>query len=208
MFKNLFGRKPNVTAAMKAHHARMADVVRGIIEAKRAAEPDAQFYAYVLSDATDWAAPGFSMMSEDRYAALLEKHADWIERSPNYHVRDELRWGFWEWGKGAELIDDGDALWSLKDRAAEILAPHYTGYLLDKGVAEAMMHGLGDVLAQLDDAGVFGTGAARDKVMIYPFLDDAGVEYWTYEMGQRLNPPGAWALYGDSFGRAFNFQNR
>jgi len=145
------------------------------------------------------------MMTEAGLAKLLEEQSGRIASEPNYHWVDEFRWGWWEWRTGYEFIGDHSLFDAMNSEIKAVLAPHFTNNLLEGAVRERMAQMSLNILAKLDKDGVFGQGAERETALIYPCYHDGGLEQWSYESAERLNPLAAWQSHCASFKRCFVF---
>jgi hypothetical protein len=54
-----------------------------------------------------------------------------------------------------------------------------------------------DTLESLDREGYFGTGAAREAVMLRVYQSDSGGDWWPDSV-RRLNPPAVWKQFQDA----------
>ncbi len=156
--------------------------------------PDETFYVYVAYGTDD--DPKLVTLtanSEGGYTRVVEKYrARYAEDprrgevNPNY-----FRWGFPEWGYGGGA-QDMDPFYEIIAKAEEneedddeFPGPDTNVELRSQAYA-AMMLGLWD----LDREGFFGTGEARDKVVLYcSMLDSEETAWFESETARLLNPP-------------------
>lgn len=162
--------------------AAVGEAVRLAFEDLRAAHPDERFYAFALY--TDDGAMGVSAAAnmEEGLAAKIAAYGD--EAEPAY-----LRWATSEWayeGIGWDRTQGVYHAITAMGEAAEEFDAFRAGVL-------ALMEG---VMADLDAAGFFGRGEAREGVTLLCSITDAD-DAETYERRtvRALNPPSAIERY-------------
>ena len=130
------------------------------------------------------------MMSEEALAEVLKRNAKHIAKAaPEDHMASYYRWFWGEWGAGFEFAGEMGALGGMDAWVRDSVETYG-----DTG-REEVMRATELLLLRLDQAGHFGTGAARETVLIYPALYDADPG-WTRVAVERLNPTAAWETLG------------
>ncbi len=191
MFGKLFGKKPTVSDVdLEPLYAMLVPVVTDIFTTAREGQDP---FAFAFTFTGRWEYLGCHMATEAALEGVLARNA---AREDPIDERN-FRWIWAEWGTG-EFIGDAAALAPAEAWLAENIIKPFLDSDTD-GTAGVLLKMVEEILRRADQAGAFGTGAERDRVLIYPANQDGYLEHWTIEVAERLNPPAAWALHGDDF---------
>jgi len=141
----------------------------------RASHPNERFYAFALSSNDD----AVTIVPAANSVEGLHRRA----REYGSPISDWLRWSTAEWACQAE---GGDYFDEIRARLAR------QGRTFRRDVYEAMI----GALADLDDEGFFGTGAARENVTLFCTLAHSNDSEWLEnESARRLNPLAVYEVF-------------
>lgn len=191
MFGKLFGKQPSVRDVdLEPLYGLLVPVVTDIFTTARAGHDP---FAFALTFTGRWDYLGCHMASEAALADVLARNA--ARDAPIDEAN--FRWVWAEWGAGS-FLGEASALAPAEAWIAEHLVTPFMDSQGDDCVP-VLLAMAEEILLRADQAGAFGTGAARDKVLVYPANQDGYLGNWSVEVAKRLNPPAAWALHGEDF---------